>query len=131
MAVRDHWDLVFPRMLSEIQFMTAGQALAARLVAYAALCLVGYWLISSGMPLQRGIAIGLVVVSPLFGVAMALQLSFVVPTRYGASILALLLYLLALRNAGRGVKAAIVVLSSGLVLVAWNSVQTYLVVNPQ
>ena len=130
LAVRDNWDLVFPRFISDVQFAHPAQVQVSRLVAFMVVGAAGYWVLRKGMATQRAIALGLLVVAPLFSTAMAMEFDFAVPTRYGASILALVLFLFAVPNTARWVRGGVLVLASAMAYLAWIGVATYLVTIP-
>ena len=126
-ALISNWDLFLPRFLGEVAAATPLQVQASRAAAYMTLGFMGFWLLRGGMPTQRAVAMGTAAAAPLLAVVMALQFNFPVPTRYGASLLALMLYLLAVPGTPRWVRAAVGLLTTLVVAIAWTGVASYLV----
>jgi GNAT superfamily N-acetyltransferase len=129
-ATRDHWDLFLPRMLGEVQFVNGEQLQASRAMAYCVLAFVGYWVIRGGMPVQRAASLGVAVAAPVLAVAFALRFNFPVPYRYGATLLAFMLFALAVPELPRWIRGVLLILAGGSAALAWNSVSTYLVAIP-
>ena len=98
----------------------------AHLLGYVLVGFLGYWLLVRRMPVQRAIAFGIAVAAPLAGAAMAVRFDYPVPTRYGASLLALVLFLLAVRRRPAWLSWVLIGLTTSLVFVTWEGTDSYL-----
>lgn len=129
-AVRDNWNLFWPRGLAEVQFLSGREAQFAVLISYASVALAGHWLLSSEATVQRGVAVGVVMATPVLASFVAYRFDFVLPTRYGASVFALLLFLLALNKPSLIVRGVVLGLTAASAWLALASINSYLVLNP-
>lgn len=129
-AVRDNWALFWPRGLREAPFIMGIEPQVALILAYGSVALAGHWLLSREASPQRAIALGVVIGVPVTSAAFAYLLDFEVPTRYGASAYALLLFLLALRSTTRIVRGAVLALCLITALVSLRSADSFMIFVP-
>lgn len=127
-ALRDNWSLFWPRGLAEVQGLSLLETQWTTLITYGTIALVGFWILSDAASEQRSVALGVVIGAPVASVSFALLLDFAVPFRYGASIYALVLVLLAMPSASRTIRIAVGCVAAASALIALASANTFMII---
>ncbi|MGV1003172.1 MAG: hypothetical protein ACOYEV_00085 [Candidatus Nanopelagicales bacterium] len=129
-AVLTYWDAFWPRGIGPGQFLTVAETQWTQLLIYIFVGLLGYWLLGGAHLPQRALAGGIIVAAPLAATYFAYTLNYAIPLRYGASLVALSVLLLAIPRPRRSYLAFVGALTTIAYAVAVLSIGSYLGVNP-